>query len=213
MFMSSVPQVAPVRCITCWMRRWRPELASGCTLARPECGTGRRCVPQMWWTSELRSGIRRASKFLVLQWVRQFVHEKVMERVEGERRLWEAIPRSGLAMRVADSASMRGTALPPHFAHVATDPVRRVRTGAHAADYGGSAGRTPWRRSSQRSTVHRIAQGEGGEQGDPLMPLLSALGQHQALVAAKNRLAESVFAFTMTCSWSPGLRELELRTQ
>ena len=120
-----------------------------------------------------------------------------MERVEGERRLWEAIPRSGLAMRVADSASMRGTALPPHFAHVATDPVRRVRTGAHAADYGGSAGRTPWRRSSQRSTVHRIAQGEGGEQGDPLMPLLSALGQHQALVAAKNRLAESekVFAF------------------
>ena len=29
-------------------------------------------------------------------------------------------------------------------------------------------------------TVHRIAQGEGGEQGDPLMPLLYALGQHQA---------------------------------
>ena len=46
-------------------------------------------------------------------------------------------------------------------------------------------------------TMHRIAQGEGGEQGDPLMPLLYALGQHQALVAAKNRLAESekVFAF------------------
>ena len=40
-------------------------------------------------------------------------------------------------------------------------------------------------------TVHRIAQGEGGEQGDPLMPLLYALGQHQALVAAENRLAES----------------------
>ena len=46
------------------------------------------------------------------------------------------------------------------------------------------------------SASHRT-RGEGGEQGDPLMPLLYALGQHQALVAAKNRLAESekVFAF------------------
>ena len=28
-----------------------------------------------------------------------------------------------------------------------------------------------------------ISQGEGGEQGDPLMPLLFALGQHRALEA------------------------------
>ena len=32
-------------------------------------------------------------------------------------------------------------------------------------------------------TVHHIGQGEGGEQRDPLMPLLFALGQHGALQA------------------------------
>ena len=32
---------------------------------------------------------------------------------------------------------------------------------------------------------HTIVQGEGGEQGDPLMPALFALAQHDALVAAK----------------------------
>ena len=36
-------------------------------------------------------------------------------------------------------------------------------------------------------TVHRIPQGEGGEQGDALMPLLFAVGQHQALEAAQRQ--------------------------
>ena len=42
-----------------------------------------------------------------------------------------------------------------------------------------------------------IPQGEGGEQGDPLMPMLFALGQHRALVAIQERLweGECVFAF------------------
>ena len=31
--------------------------------------------------------------------------------------------------------------------------------------------------------VHDIQQGEGGEQGDALMPMLFRLGQHLALVA------------------------------
>ena len=31
--------------------------------------------------------------------------------------------------------------------------------------------------------VHKTAQGEGGEQGDPMMPLLCSLGQHRALEA------------------------------
>ena len=35
-------------------------------------------------------------------------------------------------------------------------------------------------------TVHHT-QGEGGEQGDPLMPLLFSLGQHPALIAAQAR--------------------------
>ena len=40
-------------------------------------------------------------------------------------------------------------------------------------------------------------QGERGEQGDPLMPMLFALGQHRALLANQERLlnGEKVFAF------------------
>ena len=43
-------------------------------------------------------------------------------------------------------------------------------------------------------TVH---QGEGGEQGDPLMPLLFSLGQHRALVGVQAHLKtdERLFAF------------------
>ena len=46
-------------------------------------------------------------------------------------------------------------------------------------------------------TVHHIVQGEGGEQGDPLMPLLFALGQHGALQAVQNSLGptERLLAF------------------
>ena len=46
-------------------------------------------------------------------------------------------------------------------------------------------------------TVHRIPQGEGGEQGDALMPLLFALGQHEALLVASRhfRPNERLFAF------------------
>ena len=46
-------------------------------------------------------------------------------------------------------------------------------------------------------TVHRIPQGEGGEQGDALMPLLFAVGQHSALEEASAQLlpGEHLFAF------------------
>ena len=46
-------------------------------------------------------------------------------------------------------------------------------------------------------TTHEILQGEGGEQGDPLMLLLFSLGQHRALVAsqARPRDGERLFAF------------------
>ena len=45
--------------------------------------------------------------------------------------------------------------------------------------------------------VHHIQQGEGGEQGDPLMPLLFCLAQHPALVAANERFeaGEHLFAY------------------
>ena len=45
--------------------------------------------------------------------------------------------------------------------------------------------------------VHDIDQGEGGEQGDPMMPLLFSLGQHPALCAVQRQLQrdELIFAF------------------
>ena len=52
----------------------------------------------------------------------------------------------------------------------------------------------PWQ--DDVGTTHRIHQGEGGEQGDPLMPLLYSLGQHAALEAMQARLhpGEKLFA-------------------
>ena len=46
-------------------------------------------------------------------------------------------------------------------------------------------------------TVQHIEQGEGGEQGDVLMPLLFSLGQHAALQAVQDQLLEGerLFAF------------------
>ena len=45
--------------------------------------------------------------------------------------------------------------------------------------------------------VHEVHQGEGGEQGDALMPALFSLGQHNALVAVQHQLEqdERMFAF------------------
>ena len=45
--------------------------------------------------------------------------------------------------------------------------------------------------------THEIVEGEAGEQGDPLMPALFALGQHEALVAVSERLlpTERLLAF------------------
>ena len=43
----------------------------------------------------------------------------------------------------------------------------------------------------EEGVVHEIQEGEGGEQGDPLMPALFALGQHQALEAIQGSLQPS----------------------
>ena len=50
---------------------------------------------------------------------------------------------------------------------------------------------------------HTIIQGEGGEQGDPLMPLLYSLGQHRALVATSARMVEGecLMAFLDDVYW------------
>ena len=39
-------------------------------------------------------------------------------------------------------------------------------------------------------SVHAVPQAEGGEQGDPLMPLLFAVDQYQALEVVKDRLSD-----------------------
>ena len=51
--------------------------------------------------------------------------------------------------------------------------------------------------TDDRGVVHEIRQSEGGEQGDPLMPALYALGQHKALqqAAANLREGENLLAF------------------
>ena len=48
-----------------------------------------------------------------------------------------------------------------------------------------------------RGTFYEVFQGEGGEQGDPLMPALYALAQHDSLVRAQENLHEDdhLFAF------------------
>ena len=45
--------------------------------------------------------------------------------------------------------------------------------------------------TDSEGTTHRILQGDGGEQGDPLMPLLFALGIHGALAEVSRRLLPS----------------------
>ena len=48
----------------------------------------------------------------------------------------------------------------------------------------------------EAGVVHTVEQGEGGEQGDVLMPLLYSLGQHAALKAVQEGLqGERLFAF------------------
>ena len=44
---------------------------------------------------------------------------------------------------------------------------------------------------------HEVTQGEGGEQGDPPMPILFCLGQHRTLTAVEGRLkvGEKFFAY------------------
>ena len=51
--------------------------------------------------------------------------------------------------------------------------------------------------------VHRIRQGELGEQGYSLMPLFFSLGQHAALDAVKARMVEGevLLTFLDVCNW------------
>ena len=65
----------------------------------------------------------------------------------------------------------------------------------HVRLFHGSPSEDMW--EDENGTTQIIPQGEGGEQGDALMPLLFAVGQHAALVAAQGRLQQDqlIFAF------------------
>ena len=65
----------------------------------------------------------------------------------------------------------------------------------HVRLFYGQPSRYLW--EDESGNVHHIHQGEGGEQGDALMPLLLSLGQHSALEAVRARLTngERLFAF------------------
>ena len=98
----------------------------------------------------------------------------------------------------------------------ASAPFATLPSDGRAASLGaGVAAAAPWRSSSgqcparnacsrrrssstgmRQGTAHEVRQGEGGEQGDPLMPALSALGQHAALTAvqARVRSTDQLFA-------------------
>ena len=60
--------------------------------------------------------------------------------------------------------------------------------------YGGPS-RYYW--TDDEGVRHEVKQGEGGEQGDPLMPALFALGLHDTLVEVKGQLlqGEHLFAY------------------
>ena len=64
-----------------------------------------------------------------------------------------------------------------------------------ARQFFGSPSHYIWK--DDAGVVRDIAQGEGGEQGDPMVPLLFSLGHHAALMAVQSQLAahERVFAF------------------
>ena len=57
----------------------------------------------------------------------------------------------------------------------------------------GTPSRYLW--ADDAGTTHTIVQGEGGEQGDAMMPLLFALWQHPALEAVQRHLADGEFIF------------------
>ena len=71
--------------------------------------------------------------------------------------------------------------------HVSPSAVPFVR------QFYGTPSRYLWEDDSGK--VHDIDQGEGGEQGDPLMPMLFSLGQHNALRAVQARLQEGELIF------------------
>ena len=77
--------------------------------------------------------------------------------------------------------------------------LRNVEGGGDAlpfvSQFYGSPSTYVW--EDEEGVNHEVLQGEGGEQGDPLMPALFALGLHQALVAVQAGLlpSERLLAF------------------
>ena len=78
------------------------------------------------------------------------------------------------------------------FNKLLADPGLRPLIPLVGALYG-STSRFLW--TDDNGIEHVIEQGEGGEQGCPLMPALFALAQHEALVTANTELQEDEYIF------------------
>ena len=83
---------------------------------------------------------------------------------------------------------------------VSSDAVPFART------FYGQASQNLW--ESDSGEIHSIPQGEGGEQGDAMMPLLYSLGQHGALQDVSRRLGRGEHLWvlgecTVEIGWNP----------
>ncbi|CAE7196364.1 unnamed protein product [Symbiodinium natans] len=64
----------------------------------------------------------------------------------------------------------------------------------------------------EQGRAHEVRQGEGGEQGDPLMPCLFALGQHRRVPSIAPRASSATFGKpshatrTSRCVWARRVR-------
>ena len=65
----------------------------------------------------------------------------------------------------------------------------------YARQFCGTASAYTW--TDGHGVSHHVAQAEGGEQGDPLMPALYSLAQHPALEEAQGQLrdGEAILAY------------------
>ena len=94
---------------------------------------------------------------------------------------------------ISRSSMMQGI----HKVHAAAVPF--------VAMFYGTASTYLW--EDDEGTTHKIVQGEGGEQGDAMMPLLFSLGQHPALEAVQapvdpRRVLVCVFGRHLRCQCS-----------
>ena len=107
---------------------------------------------------------------------------------------------AGVCSGISGSTGLQRGRWPCHDEHARQrDGLRRVDGGLATLPsvrmFYGTPSEHLWEDSD--GVVHSIPQGEGGEQGDPMMPLLFSVGQHHALEVVNRSLRDDkkVMAF------------------